>query len=88
MITQGDWIVTKASDSGHHAVQVEHDQFICELDPLPEAADNAALIAAAPKLLAACRDMVFLENTNMTKKQVRLRIDIAKAAIESAENIK
>ncbi|MCP4596238.1 hypothetical protein [Neptuniibacter sp.] len=57
MITQGDWITTKASDAGHHAVQVEHGQFICEFDPLPEAEDNAALVAAAPRLLAACRNV-------------------------------
>jgi len=37
-------------------------------------------------LLAACEDFIFLEKTNMTKKQVRLRIDIVKQVIEQAKN--
>ena len=46
---------------------------------------NADLIAASPELLEACKEFVFLEKTNMTKKQVRLRIDIARIAIAKAE---
>ncbi len=34
-----------------------------------------------PALLATCKDFIFLEKTNMTKKQVQLRIDIAKGVI-------
>lgn len=39
-----------------------------------------------PNLLKACEEFVFLEKTNMTKKQVQLRIDIAKLAIANAKN--
>ena len=39
---------------------------------------------AAPGLLAACKDFVFLEKTNMTKKQVQLQIDRAKDVIAQA----
>ena len=35
-------------------------------------------------LLEACKDFVHLEKTNMTKKQVQLYIDRAKAAIAKA----
>ena len=45
------------------------------------------LCKAAPKLLAACRDFAFLEKTNMTKKQVQLRIEIAKEAIEAVRGM-
>ncbi len=86
MITKGDWIVTKAGDTGHYAVQVEHDQFICELDPLPEAEDNAALIAAAPKLLAAAKELVYGRNYGMGSRALQLRFELLEDAIKEAKN--
>ena len=38
-----------------------------------------------PALLEACRETVFLEKTNMTKKQVQLRIDIIKEILKGIE---
>lgn len=46
---------------------------------------NACLIATAPELLEMCKEFVFLEKTNMTKKQTQLRIDMAKDVIAKAE---
>ena len=67
MFTKGKWIITRASDSGHYAVQGEYDQFICELDPLPEDFANACLIAAAPELLEACKK--FIEVAKWAREQ-------------------
>ena len=37
-------------------------------------------------LLDTCKGFVFLEKTNMTKKQVQLRIDIAKDIVKKVES--
>ena len=46
---------------------------------------NAALIAAAPALLEALRDIVQAHDVKMGKSAVELRIEIARAAIARAE---
>jgi hypothetical protein len=46
---------------------------------------NARLIAAAPALLEACRDLVQAYDVGMGKSAVGVRIDIARAAIALAE---
>ncbi len=54
-----------------------------DVDWLYEYAKNAYEINV--DLLEACENFVFLEKTNMTKKQVQLRIDIAKDVIKKAK---
>ena len=60
--------------------QIEQDNKCEEMDA------NARLIAVAPKLLELIKDFIFLENTNMTKKQVKLRIEIAKELLNRLNN--
>ncbi|MBS0264881.1 MAG: hypothetical protein JSS02_23295 [Planctomycetes bacterium] len=50
--TPGPWFVDPygASDTGHYLIKPIPGPVVCELDPLPEAAANAPLIAAAPEL--------------------------------------
>lgn len=50
-----------------------------------EAKTIATLIAAAPALLQELKDLVFLEKTAMTRKQVKMAISRAKDAIAKAE---
>lgn len=82
--TSGKWNVTykENTDTDGNITYKINDGF----QFMEEAEANAKLIAAAPDLLAACKDFVFLEKTNMTKKQVKLRIELAKQAIAKAES--
>lgn len=48
--------------------------------------EDAAIANAAPDLLSICKDFVFLiEETDMTKRQVQLCIDIARQTIAKVE---
>ncbi|MBW1784810.1 MAG: hypothetical protein JRL30_29210 [Deltaproteobacteria bacterium] len=48
-------------------------------------AANAKLIAAAPDLLAACEDIVSAHDKRMGPKACKLRIELARAAIDKAK---
>jgi len=94
--TPGPWEASQYGFSDEQKLEETH--VIAEKDEVnddfriadcygPDHKINAHLIAASPELLKACREFVFLEKTNMTKKQVRLRIEIARAAIAKATAI-
>ncbi|KKK78185.1 hypothetical protein LCGC14_2846100 [marine sediment metagenome] len=50
-----------------------------------EALANARLIAAAPAMYQELKDLIFLEKTAMTKKQVKMAISRAKDLINSLD---
>ena len=52
----------------------------------PEVAHNARLIAAAPELLEALKDLVEAHRKSMGFTALRLRVDLAKSAISKATN--
>ena len=89
--TPGPWKArTAITDQGQPLVILPHDGNLviarmCINKGETKMEANARLIAAAPELLKACKEFVFLEKTNMPKKQVKLRIERTKQIINKAE---
>ena len=89
MITQGDWQITKHG-TPDYAPQYgiysgESNDFCIVKDENAE--DNAALIAAAPKLLAMCKeiDEIIAYDGELTNGAITVIKDL-KALTEKAEN--
>lgn len=87
MITQRKWKIHREvlnSPQPEYIYGGPDNTHICdfrELNPclidevLKQQRDNAALIVACPTMLDELRQVVALEKTNMTKKQIQLQID-------------
>ena len=86
-MTPGPWHIQRYRN--RHNIHIETTGFIgtkiARIEQREEQLANAQAIAALPELVEALEGFVFLERTNMTKKQVQLRIDIAKQALAKVE---
>lgn len=82
----GGWIV---SESGVRVGRVFERCLSLGFDKEPEypkeVAQNARLIAAAPEMVEALRDLVQAHDTGMRKSAVKLRVDIARAILARVE---
>lgn len=90
--TKGPWIHSKhgfnvlTADEMHSicAVHAPNPGYTSEKD-VQEHLANARLIAAAPDLLEALRDLIQAHTVQMGPKAVKLRVELAEAAIRKAE---
>ena len=91
--TPAPWKVMPAQKGKLGGIEVTTDKpwlirdLICMMPHGPEQAQaeaNARLIAAAPELLEALREIVKAHDINMGKSAVQLRIDLAREAIAKA----
>ena len=65
--------------------QGEHIAHVCDLDDaIPEATANARLMAAAPDLLAALRDLLDEADLNEVDEYTAPKVEAARAAIARA----
>ncbi len=86
MYPQGKW--TAKSNTDGSWVVMSGNIVIATFDrkDFPEWNEaNAQLIAAAPTMLDELKQVVFLEKTNMTKKQVQLQIDRIKMLLKTLD---
>lgn len=86
--TPGPWKARIYPYGDHHQVSNKSGQMfiadVLKLDADEQTEANAKLIAAAPDLLEALKDIIHANDTGMGKSAVRLRIDIAREVIKKA----
>lgn len=84
--TQGKWIeeIEQSFPPSIDAVYIvsESDETICEIEDINEWKANAKLIAAAPELLEALRDLTKYCQENDTGAELEFALDAIKKATE------
>lgn len=87
--TAGKWYTEELkviSEGGQLIANINDEPDEADYQPSGKESDaNCYLIAAAPELLEACKDLVKAHDCKMGKTAIDLRIDLARAAIQKAE---
>ena len=81
--TPGPWRVDRLSETGAVFVKPVPGQIVCEVEPGPQQAANAALLAAAPALANALRNL--LREVNLMGQGGTLETADADAALALLE---
>lgn len=79
--TPGEWIIKKRFAGV--AIYVEN-KIVCSVYGTDQQEANAKLIAAAPELLEALKDLVNAYTEKMGARAVKLRIELAQEALNKA----